>query len=125
MTEHTLIPNDDFGTLKNAHVNVVHAISRHESFDFDELYALVRVPNWTAGGKSYYYLVSLADEDGGAIGHYWGLLDPSDLDLTVRQWIADDYFNVNPLTFKEPNAFASRRGDDWELLCDTLELNWM
>lgn len=117
-------PNNDYGLFKNATVDAIHAINRHESFADDDLFALVTAPNWS-NNKAYYYLVWLDDENGGGVGHYWGILDPSDLDVTIREWITDFYFNINPHCFKTPNEFAERRNDEWDLYFDNLEIHWL
>lgn len=117
--------NNDYGLYKNSTVKAIHAINRSELFDTDDLFALVTTPNWTEEGKNYYYLVLLADENAAAIGHYWGVLDPSDLDVTIREWIADDYFNINPSCFKLPNYLAEKRNDEWNMFYDNLEIHWL
>lgn len=115
-------PNNDYGTLKNSKVDVIHAINRHE--EYDELYALIVTPNWSEG-KNYYYLVRLSDEDPDAIGHYWGILDPSDLHITIGEWITDDYFNINPRCFKTPNEYAEKRDEEWDRYYDNLEIHFI
>lgn len=117
--------NNDYGIYKNSTVKAIHAINRNELFDTDDLFALVITPNWDDEGKTYYYLVWLADENPDAIGHYWGILDPSDLDVTIREWITDAYFGVNPCCFKLPNYLAEKRNDEWDLFYDNLEIHWL
>lgn len=117
--------NNDYGIFKNSTVKVIHAINRHELFDEDDLFALVVTPNWSDDGKTYYYLVELADERPDAIGHYWGIIDPSDLDVTIREWITDAYYGVNPYCFKLPNYLAEMRNDEWNLFYDNLEIHWL
>lgn len=117
--------NNDYGIFKNSKVDAIHAINRHELFDTDHLFALVMTPNWSDDGKTYYYLVRLADEMADAVGHYWGILDPSDLDVTVREWITDAYFDINPYCFKTPNYLAEKRNDEWDLFFENLELHWL
>lgn len=117
--------NNDYGIFKNSKVDAIHAINRHEAFDYDDLFALVATPNWSDDGKTYYYLVWIADENPDAVGHYWGTLDPSDLDITVREWITDAYFGLNPACFKLPNYLAEKRNDEWDLFFDNLEIHWL
>lgn len=115
-------PNNDFGLFKSTKVDVIHAINRNDYYD--DLFALVVTPNWSAG-NTYYYLVQLADEDADAIGHYWGILDPSDLHIVIREWIADAYFNINPYCFKTPNEFAEKRSDEWLEFFENIEIHWL
>lgn len=118
-------PNNDYGIFKNSKVDAIHAINRHELFDWDNLFALITTQNWTDNGKTYYYLVYLDDESADAIGHYWGILDPSDLDITIREWIADAYFGINPRCFKLPNYLAEKRNNEWHSFFENLELHWL
>ncbi len=117
--------NNDYGIFKNSKVDAIHAINRHEAFDWDDLFTLVTTSNWSDDGKTYYYLVWIADENPDAIGHYWGTLDPSDLNVTVREWITDAYFNLNPACFKLPNYLAEKRDDEWDLFFENLELHYL
>lgn len=117
---------NDYGIFKNSKVDAVHAINRHELFDEDNLFSLVMTPHWTDDDKAYYYLVKLDDEMAGVIGHYWGILDPSDLHVTIREWITDDYFGIDRrLALTNPNEFAKKRNDEWDLFFDNLEIHWL
>lgn len=82
--------------FNKAKVQVIHAISGEDFFDDDNLFALTVVPKRCKPRLNYNF-ISLIDDtlDGtNCIGRCWENLDPSDLDVFVRESVIGYYSTV-------------------------------